>query len=143
VAAVGMPVLVDMGLCRAMAWEARKMKDIESIRKTRPFCAGLDAVATPVLIPEINSTRPPSASCGFPITAITRDHGDPCPSQFNPETKGLSAFNPGPTPEMKRAIPAMIRLNPRVGPGLPIDKLNSLQTNDLAYNNHRQKSSEK
>src|SRR6185437_1294887 len=96
------------------------MKDIESIRKTRPFCAGLDAVATPVLIPEIKFNSSASASCGFPITAITRDDGDigdPCPSQFNPETKGLSAFNPGPTPEMKFALPVMIQLNPRVSSG--------------------------
>src|SRR6185312_16570815 len=98
------------------------MKDIESIRKTRPFCAGLDAVATPVLILEIKFNSSVSASCGFPTTAITRDDGDigdPCPSQFNPETKGLSAFNPGPTPEMQRAMPAMIRLNACVGSGCP------------------------
>src|SRR5207248_11092800 len=37
VAAVGMPVRVDMGRCRAMAWYARKMNDIASIRKTRPW----------------------------------------------------------------------------------------------------------
>src|SRR5579862_5128404 len=32
IAAVGSPVLVDMGRCRAIAWYARKMNDIASIR---------------------------------------------------------------------------------------------------------------
>src|SRR6185312_338282 len=41
----GTPLFVDMGRCRAMAWYARKMNDIVSMRKTRPFCAGLEAVA--------------------------------------------------------------------------------------------------
>jgi len=36
VAAVGTPVLVDIERCRTMAWYARKMNDIESIRKMRP-----------------------------------------------------------------------------------------------------------
>ena len=36
VAAVGKPVLVDIPRCRAMAWYARKMKDMVSIRKMHP-----------------------------------------------------------------------------------------------------------
>jgi hypothetical protein len=65
-----------------------------------------------------STVKPKEGTRSSPITAITRDHGDignPCPSQFNPETKGLSAFNPGPTPEMKFALPAMIQLDPGVG----------------------------
>jgi hypothetical protein len=70
------------------------------------------------------------------------DFGDLIPPSSTPKLKDLAHSTPVHPRRWKPATPTMIQLNPGVGP-VAIDKLNSLQINDLAYTDQRQKSSEK